>query len=438
MACFYCEYSQASDAQSPEAILASLSYQLILQLDHIPSEVDSIYQRHRRQNTRPDLSEHVEILKHISTKFSKVWLLVDALDELDPGCRDDLTETIETLMTFTKVLVTSRPQAIASKNLENKTLRCIISARSEELRVFVENRLAKASPGLRESPGWNALVSDTKEKLVALADGMFILVSLQMDVLLKMRTVIEMRRALETISNKVDDFYKSILDRIRAGQSDTPLKILAWLVKSPRPITARALREALAVEYSTTSINPDALVSEGDMVPMCCGLVLTHKKAPLYHDDLASIRNHSFDDSEELSLAHATVHEYLSKNLEIVQGFDRVITKACMRYISFVRLSSPYFNLDEMDSRRFDDVVDDVVNKHPFLDYAARYLSYNSESQSEEPEELPTHTFSQWFTIARDFSNIKRLEEKQNSIIESSNILVDDVKKSRYQDESDV
>lgn len=328
VASFYCDYSQTSDVQTPEAILASFSYQLLRRLDSIPVEVNSIYHRHRRENTRPDLNEHVEILKHISTAFSKVWLLIDALDEFGPDCRDDLARVIETLMTFTKVLVTSRPQSIDSENLEGHTLRCTISAQDEDLKVFIESRMATASRGIRESPGWNVFVSDAQEKLVTLADGMFILVSLQLDMLLRLHTVTEMRRALETISDKLDDFYKITLDRIRAGKSDKPLKILAWLVTSRLPITVGALREALAVEDSTTFIDPNAMIPEDDIVPMCCGLVLTHVGF--------------LPGSRVLSLAHATVHEYLSKNLEMVHGFDRIIAKACVRFLDLLDFSTEW------------------------------------------------------------------------------------------------
>ena len=366
MASFYCDYSQTSDVQTPEAILASFSYQLLRRLDSIPVEVDSIYHRHRRENTRPDLNEHVEILEHISTAFSKVWLLIDALDEFDSDCRDDLARVIETLMTFTKVLVTSRPQSIDSENLEGHTLRCTISAQDEDLKVFIESRMTTASRGIRESPGWNVFVSDAQDKLVTLADGMFILVSLQLDMLLRLHTVTEMRRALETIPDKLDDFYKITLDRIRAGKSDKPLKILAWLVTFRQTITVGALREALAVEDSTTFIDPNAMIPEDDIVPMCCGLVLIHV------DFLTGFR--------ELSLAHATVHEYLCKNLEMVHGFDRIIAKACVGYVNLLRFSTQVLVGEYV-------LVGSIADRHPFLFYAFTYLVLNK-SYPREPDEV--------------------------------------------------
>lgn len=382
VAYFYCDYSQATDAQTPEVILASFSYQLIRKLDSIPIEVDHIYRRHLREGTRPDLSEYVEILEHISRAFSKVRLLIDAFDELEPDSRYDLIGAMESLLAFTALLISSRPQSVDSEKLEKNSLHCTISAQREDLTAFVHSRLATASRGLRESPGWDAFASDTMEKLVTMADGMFILVSLQLDMLLRLHTVAEMRRALKTISGKVDDFYKITLERIRAGNSDVPLKILAWLVTFPVPLTIRALREALAVEDSTTLIDPDALIPEDDIITMCFGLVMA---------------GHYVNGTDrKLSLAHATVHNYLSKNLELLHGFDRVIAETCIKYMNITKYSSQT-GLDDHEGKRFMEVWENLQYQHPFLQYAAEHLT-DCVPHSKDPNELQARKFSDRFS----------------------------------------
>lgn len=359
MAYFYCDISVESAAQTAEVVLASFIHQLILQIGFIPVEVNHIYQSHRRECTRPDLSGYIDMLQQTSIAFSKVRLLIDALDELNPDCRDDLMEALEASMEFTEILITSRPQSIDREELGKSTLRCTIAAQREDLTVFIECRLAAASRGLRANPGWNDFVRDTVGKLVTLADGMFILVSLQLDSLLRLHTIIEMRSALGNISHKVDDFYAITLDRIKAGGSAIALKILAWLVTFPVSITIRALHEALAVEYSTTLINPDALVPIEDMVPMCHGLVILGEP--------------NFEGDKELSLAHATVQEFLSTNLELVRGFDRVIVETCVKYLNITKFSCQAFGLDDFDSERFS--WENVHHKHPFLGYAATHFA---------------------------------------------------------------
>lgn len=367
-------------------ILASFSYQLIRKLDFIPVEVDRIYQSHRREHTRPDLSGYVEILEHISKAFARVRLLIDACDELELDSRYDLIGATESLSAFTNLLITSRSQSLDSEKLEKNSLRCAISAQREDVTAYVHRRLATASRGLRESPGWHAFASDTTKKLLTLADGMFILVSLQMDMLLRLHTLVEMRRALEAISNKVDDFYKITLERIRAGNSDTPLKILAWLVTSRQPLNIGELQEALAVEYSTTMVDQDALIPEVDIIAMCCGLVITG--------------DYVTGTDSRLFLAHATVHDYLSKNLELVQDFDRVIAETCVKYIHITKFSSQTLGLRDcnyIDTMR---IWENITRQHPYLRYASSQL-VDYTPITREPREIQARIFSHDYISTR-------------------------------------
>ena len=51
VAFFYCEYSQSSETQAAAAITVSSIYQLVLQLDSVPSELIEAYRYHRRHST---------------------------------------------------------------------------------------------------------------------------------------------------------------------------------------------------------------------------------------------------------------------------------------------------------------------------------------------------------------------------------------------------
>ena len=57
VAYFYCDYSRAAEAQSAVEIVTSLLHQLLLQLGYIPEAIVSLCQDHRRQSSRPNLSE---------------------------------------------------------------------------------------------------------------------------------------------------------------------------------------------------------------------------------------------------------------------------------------------------------------------------------------------------------------------------------------------
>ena len=347
----------------------------------MPHELRDLYQLHRKRGTKPTLPELIILLQQICSRFAKVWLLIDALDELDPDSKDVLMNIIEKLTRSASILITSRLQSVDSKTLEDQTLSCIVSAQSQDIRAVVRDRLGKAaiaSRRLREHPKWDKFVEEAVKKLDEEANGMFILVSFQLEMLLRPRTVFEMREALEKIPQKLPDFYSLTLDRIRARESDLASKALAWLVKHLRPMSAGELSEAFAVEHSTTTINSEALIHQDEIVEMCCGLV-------------------TMQPDGALSLAHATVYEYLATNLEIAADFDTQIAKTCLEYLNFASFSTPTedVQIQEDVSDGFPPLPSGTlapnyerrVRAHPFLPYAGRYW-FDHYKRAHEPEEL--------------------------------------------------
>ena len=65
-----------------------------------------------------------------------------------------------------------------------------------------------------------------------------------------------------------------------------------------------------------------------------------------------------------VSLADATIHEYLSQNLEIVQSFDRILRKVCVKYPNFYEF---------------------VTHEHPFLNQAFSDLAFFSSHTLKDP-----------------------------------------------------
>ncbi|MDI1487026.1 MAG: hypothetical protein OHK93_006288 [Ramalina farinacea] len=387
VAYFYCDYSRAAEAQSAVAIVTSLLHQLLLQLESIPEEILSLCQDYRRHSSRPNLSESTEMLHKVLYQFSATWLLVDALDELEANAKDDFMEIVESLKNNTKFFFTSRPQSLDSAILEESSLHCTLSAQKEDLATYIKARMGKAATAsrqVRQSPGWNDFVDETVNTLVSIADGMFILVSLQLDMLLRPRTLAEMRDSLSRVSDKLDDFYAATLQRIRARELAVAVNVLCWLVKQRVPLTARALQEALAVEESTQTINPEAFIHKDDMIEMCCGLLV-------------------IDENEVLSLAHATVHDFLSAKLDEIERFDDIITKTCLKCLSFENFQqtsnygrrlpvkdNPSSKLNHVDQDYIDQVYIDRTRQHPFFYYAASYWDdhYARSTGSDELTEM--------------------------------------------------
>jgi Cdc6-like AAA superfamily ATPase len=80
IAYIYCNF-QSQDAQKAVDLLASLLKQLSQGMASLPEYVTDLYNKHKDKRTRPSLNEILRTLQDVSTLYSKVFIIVDALDE---------------------------------------------------------------------------------------------------------------------------------------------------------------------------------------------------------------------------------------------------------------------------------------------------------------------------------------------------------------------
>lgn len=76
----YCNFRQRQE-QRLESLLASLLKQIVQGYSSIPSSVEKLYNRHQNKGTQPTSEELSRALSDFTASFSRVFILVDALDE---------------------------------------------------------------------------------------------------------------------------------------------------------------------------------------------------------------------------------------------------------------------------------------------------------------------------------------------------------------------
>ena len=76
----YCNYKRQAEQTIPNLIAAVLK-QLVHDRPSIVQPLSSLYQKHRGQGTRSSLGDFVKVLKPVITNYSKVYIVLDALDE---------------------------------------------------------------------------------------------------------------------------------------------------------------------------------------------------------------------------------------------------------------------------------------------------------------------------------------------------------------------
>lgn len=80
IAYIYCNFRR-QDKQNADDLLASLLKQLVESQPSVPDCVKDLYDLHKRKQTRPSLNAILEVLQSVASIYSRVFIIVDALDE---------------------------------------------------------------------------------------------------------------------------------------------------------------------------------------------------------------------------------------------------------------------------------------------------------------------------------------------------------------------
>jgi len=130
--------------EDPSAVdlLASLLKQILQQGTAISAAVRDLYAKHESRDTRPTLAEISDLLVAESQAVSKVYMVVDALDECpaESNTKDEVLAALRRLPNL-HLLVTSRPHMDISQNFNVVWLP--IKADDGDIAAFIRSRLEK-------------------------------------------------------------------------------------------------------------------------------------------------------------------------------------------------------------------------------------------------------------------------------------------------------
>lgn len=175
VAYIYCNYKEQN--QTAINLAASLLQQIVQGQPVVSDDIITIYNQHRRKQTRPSLAEYLKLLQSEIHHFSKVFIVIDALDEcLDrEGIRSFLPE-LQKLPPNTHLLVTSRYIRDIEHEFE-KAARLEIYARDEDVKSYVEARMGEQHQLVRHIEADPTLRSTISDAIVQKANGMYVTIT---------------------------------------------------------------------------------------------------------------------------------------------------------------------------------------------------------------------------------------------------------------------
>ena len=377
----YCDYTMV-EKQTPLNLIADLLRQLLIdnstsqgRLGSVRDRLRDLYKSCNHNNSRPTLIECTKLLYEAARCFSKVFIVIDALDECPEvnEVRSTLLYAIENLQSFASLLIMSRHIPNIASQLRNAT-RLEIKASDHDIKTYLERLRGLQNidcPLSRERNLHVTIINTILEKV----GGMFLLARLHMDSLMTKINLRQIKMDLKTLPQGLDLAYKGVMDRIdaqSAAHATLAKRLLCWLIYAVRPLRIDELQHALAVEINDTSFDPDGVTNKSLLVSVCAGMVVLQE-----NDNL-------------ISLVHHTAKEFLvGQGAERFQNAHDEISRTCLTYLSFnefTRASSPTNQVSWTS----------LFNNYPFLPYAAQHWgNHVSKSKGDDIREMALNFLQQ-------------------------------------------
>jgi len=370
----YCNFRRKDD-QKADDLLASLLKQLTQRGPSFLERLRSLYYKHKGRRTRPSLDEISGTLQAVATTYSRVFVIIDALDECQSsdGHRAKFLSELFDLQTKCGVslFATSRYIAEITEKFEG-SMSLEIRASDQDVQRYVEGHLSLLPSFVERNA---ELQEDISTHIVRAVDGMyvapsdliwklakfprFLLAQLDLDSLISKRSPKALRAALATLRtgcNAYDYAYNDAMKRIEgqvADQEELAMQVLAWITCALRPLSALELQHALAVELGEPNLDEENLPLIDDMISACAGLVTVDRESGI------------------IRLVHYTTQEYFQRTQKRwFSNIESEITTICVTYLSFNCFGSGICRSDEEYEKR--------LESNPFFNYAAHNWGYHA------------------------------------------------------------
>jgi hypothetical protein len=172
IAYIYCSYKEQED-QNAVNLVTSLLQQLIQRNPVIANEIASLYNNHIKKGTRPTLAEWSKLLESEIRRASKVFIVVDALDECSDinNTKENFLNVIQRLRPIIHLLVTSRQIPAIECEFE-KAARVEIRASNEDITKYLESRIESGYRLMRHIKGDYALRQNIINTITEKTKGM--------------------------------------------------------------------------------------------------------------------------------------------------------------------------------------------------------------------------------------------------------------------------
>ena len=173
VAYLYCNFRR-QDEQKLDHFLAGLLRQLAGQCLALPVSVKGLYDRHKTTDTRPSVEEFSSTLHAVVAMYSRVFIIIDALDECQSsdGCRARFLSELFDIQKrhAANILATSRFIPDIEKEFEG-SVSLEIRARDDDVRMYLAGHMDRLPSFVRSSLD---LQNNIKTTIAKTVNGMYV------------------------------------------------------------------------------------------------------------------------------------------------------------------------------------------------------------------------------------------------------------------------
>ncbi|KAG5655319.1 hypothetical protein KAF25_010471 [Fusarium avenaceum] len=328
----FCNYKE-KDLQTPANLLAGIWRQLAYDRSPLSDEVVSLYDANAEKGTRPSFNETASVLTNEINKLSKVFVVIDAIDECGPDIVPSMLRILD--IPRVNIVLTSRlpgsgPLAsYASLSIQPSTL---------DLRLYVESRLSESSLMSRHCEKDPSLRDEVVSTITSRAGGMFLMARYHTDLVLGQDSIPRVRQTLISLPHDLNSAYAGILERIYSQEPQKSYRsrqLIAWVLFSTRPLSIEEARCALSVEPGDSSLNQDGLPDLDALLLTCSGIISINTE------------------SQCVAFVHQTIAEYLMQAPPVpIPKAHLNIARTCITYLLFDTFSGERCLTDtDLDAR---------------------------------------------------------------------------------------
>ncbi|KAI9148819.1 putative ankyrin repeat protein [Paramyrothecium foliicola] len=357
IAYLYCNFKR-QDEQTVRHFFTSLLKQLAQALPTLPPEMRQHYSDHEKSNTQPGIHEVLDFLQSVIGKYSRVFIVVDALDEIQAN--DRRASLLEGLTKFQdkfkiNIFATSRSDPETQARLKLKDV-LEIRAAGKDVQAYLRSHASKLCDFVQLNP---ELLEKVINGIARSVDGMFLLAELHLNSLADKFSEARLLKAIQTLpsgANAYDHAYEQAMERINSqlpGFVELAHRVLTWITHAKRQLQTNELQHALAVDSNSTILDEKALPGADLMLKSCIGLVTIDQK------------------SKVIRLVHYTTQQYFERARERwFPSAEKELAETCMAYLLIEIIGS--FQLGDWASLHFKE-KNLLVFKYPFYRYAANF-----------------------------------------------------------------